>query len=66
MTSVEFVSRSLDETGMVAKLSYILPSQPSQVARTATGATFRSDGRVLIVHLVPGEQATPSTAPAST
>ena len=49
----DFVSRSLDETGLVAKLSYITPSQPSKEARTATGATFHSDGRVLIVHLVP-------------
>jgi hypothetical protein len=49
----EFVSRSLDETGLVAKLSYITPSQPSKEARTATGATFHSDGRVLVIHLVP-------------
>ena len=49
----EFVSRSLDETGLVAKLSYMTPSQPSKEARTATGATFHSDGRVLVIHLVP-------------
>lgn len=49
----EFVGKSLDETGMVAKLSYMLPSDPSKEARTATGATFRSDGRVLVIHLVP-------------
>ncbi len=49
----DFVSRSLDETGLVAKLSYLTPGQPSKEARTATGATFHSDGRVLVVHLVP-------------
>jgi LssY C-terminus len=49
----EYVGRSLDETGMVAKLSYILPSSPSQEAKTATGATFHSDGRVLVIHLMP-------------
>lgn len=49
----EYVSRSLDETGLVAKLSYLTPGQPSTEARTATGATFHSDGRVLVVHLVP-------------
>jgi hypothetical protein len=49
----EFVSRSLDETGLIAKLSYLTPSQPSKEARTATGATFHSDGRVLVIHLVP-------------
>ncbi len=49
----EYVARSLDETGLVAKESYILPSNPSKEARTATGAGFHSDGRVLIVHLIP-------------
>jgi hypothetical protein len=49
----EFVGRSLDETGRVAKLSYITPSQPSKEARTATGATFHSDGRVLVIQLMP-------------
>ena len=53
----EYVSRSLDETGLVAKLSYITPGQPSKDARTATGATFHSDGRVLVVHLVPESAA---------
>jgi hypothetical protein len=49
----EFVGRSLEETGQVAKLSYITPSQPSKEAKTATGATFHSDGRVLVIQLVP-------------
>jgi hypothetical protein len=49
----EFVGRSLDETGLVARLSYVIPSQASKEARTATGATFHSDGRVMIVHLIP-------------
>jgi hypothetical protein len=49
----DFVSRSLDETGLVAKLSFMTPGQPSKEARTATGATFHSDGRVLVIHLVP-------------
>jgi len=49
----DYVSRSLDETGLVAKLSYVTPGQPSKEARTATGATFHSDGRILVVHLLP-------------
>jgi LssY C-terminus len=53
----EFVGRSLDETGLVAKLSYVIPSQASKEARTATGATFQSDGRVLVVHLIPASAA---------
>jgi len=53
----DFVGRSLDETGLVAKLSYVLPSQASKEARTATGATFHSDGRVMLVHLIPASAA---------
>jgi hypothetical protein len=47
----EFVAQSLDETGLVASLSYLIPAQPSKEARTATGATFKSDGRMLIIQL---------------
>ena len=57
----EFVGRSLDDTGLVAKISYVTPSQASKEARTATGATFHSDGRVMVIHLVP--LSTPSSAP---
>ena len=53
----EFVGRSLDETGLVAKLSYVIPTQASKEARTATGATFHSDGRVMVVHLIPASAA---------
>jgi riboflavin biosynthesis pyrimidine reductase len=49
----EFVGQSLDETGLVAGLSYLVPSQPSKEARTATGATFHSDGRLLVIQLAP-------------
>jgi hypothetical protein len=49
----EFVGSSLMETGLVAKLSYVTPSQPSKEARTATGATFHSDGRMLVINLTP-------------
>jgi dienelactone hydrolase len=47
------VGRSLEETGLIAKLSYVIPSQASKEARTATGATFHSDGRLLVIHLMP-------------
>ena len=47
----EFVKQSLDDTGLVAGLSYVAPSQPSKEARTATGATFHSDGRMLVIQL---------------
>lgn len=49
----EYVSRSLSETGLVAKTGYVTPSNPSKEAVTATGASFHSDGRVLVVWLMP-------------
>jgi len=51
----EYVGQSLEETGLVAGLSYLAPSQPSKEARTATGATFKSDGRMLVIELSPQE-----------
>jgi hypothetical protein len=47
----EFVAHSLDDTGLVGGLTYVVPSQASKEARTATGATFHSDGRMLVVQL---------------
>ncbi len=52
----EYVSRSLQETGLVAKTDYVMPTDPSKEARTATGASFHSDGRVLIVYLITAQQ----------
>ena len=49
----EYIGKSLQESGQVAKLDYVMPSKPSQEAVTATGATFHSDGRVLVVYLIP-------------
>jgi hypothetical protein len=53
----DFISRSLEETGRVAKISYLTPAHPSKEARTATGATFHSDGRVLVIQLWPDSGA---------
>ena len=33
----EFIGQSLQETGLVAKLSYIMPSKPNKEAKTAHG-----------------------------
>ena len=52
-TEREYVARSLEETGLVAKETYLVPSDPSKEARTATGASFHSDGRVLVIYLIP-------------
>jgi len=54
-TEREYVGRSLDETGLVVKKTYADPSEPSKEARTATGASFHSDGRVLVIYLAPAK-----------
>lgn len=59
----EFVGNSLNETGLVAKISYVTPSQASKEARTATGATFHSDGRVMVIYLIPASAALSAGAP---
>ncbi|MEP6962752.1 MAG: LssY C-terminal domain-containing protein [Acidobacteriota bacterium] len=60
----DYIGKSLEESGMVAKLDYVMPSKPSTEALTATGATFKSDGRVLVIYLVP-EAVVPQPASAA-
>ncbi len=63
----EFIAQSLISTGLVAAKTYLLPSQPVGETRTATGGSFHSDGRVLIMELrasSPGAAA-PGPAPFS-
>ncbi len=47
----EFVGSTLGETGLVAASTYVLPKDPIQTALTATGGSFHSDGRVLVMEL---------------
>jgi hypothetical protein len=49
----DYIGMSLKESGLVAKTEYVTPSQPSKEAITATGATFKSDGRILVIYLIP-------------
>jgi len=58
----EYIGMSLQETGLIAQLSYVTPSKPSKEAVTATGASFHSDGRLLVIHLIP-DSSTPAAAP---
>jgi hypothetical protein len=62
----DYIGMSLQVSGQVAKLDYVMPSQPSKEAITATGATFKSDGRVLVIYLIPEAGATPITTAAPT
>ncbi len=49
----DYIRDSLSQTGMVAKTEYMTPKDPVLTARTATGDEFKSDGRTLIVYLIP-------------
>ena len=47
----KYVAQSLSETGLVTDVGYFAPPNPLKEARTATGATFHSDGNVLILQM---------------
>ncbi len=49
----DYIAESLKQSGMVAKEEYMTPANAITTARTATGGTFESDGRTLIVYLLP-------------
>ena len=46
-----FVHDSLTAGGGITGSSYVMPNNPVQEAHTATGGTFHSDGRILIITL---------------
>jgi hypothetical protein len=58
----EYVEKTLTSTGIVSQFTYVMPDDPLREAKTATGGTFRSDGRVLVLKLF---DATPSTEASS-
>jgi len=45
------IGESLEESGDVKSMSYYLPPNPVQDAKVATGDTYHSDGRILVVFL---------------
>jgi LssY C-terminus len=47
----EYVEKTLTGTGLVSEITYVTPANPVGQARTATGGTFQSDGRVLVLKL---------------
>jgi hypothetical protein len=47
----DYVEKTLLSTGLVSETAHILPSDPLREARTATGGSFHSDGRVLVLKL---------------
>lgn len=47
----DYIGRSLTDTGLVTAITHILPSKPLTDAKTATGASFHSDGRIMAMAL---------------
>ncbi len=47
----EYVSQTLSATGLVASVDHVTPPDPITEARTATGGSFHSDGRLLVLVL---------------
>jgi LssY C-terminus len=59
----DYVQKTLSGTGLVAQVTHFLPKNPLQEAKTATGGTFHSNGKVLVMKLAPST-GTSSTAAA--
>jgi len=51
----DYVEKTLTSTGLVAEVTHVLPKDPMQEAKTATGGSFHSNGQVLVLKL--GESA---------
>jgi LssY C-terminus len=47
----EYVEKTLTSTGLISEVTHVLPTGALKEARTATGGSFHSDGRVLILKL---------------
>jgi LssY C-terminus len=47
----EYVEKTLTATGLIAEVAHALPTNALKEAKTATGGSFHSDGRVLILKL---------------
>ncbi len=50
-TERDFIEQSFAAAGDLAAAAYITPANPLTTARTATGGTFESDGRIVVMDL---------------
>jgi LssY C-terminus len=47
----DFIEQSFSAAGVIAGAAYVMPSDPLTTAKTATGGTFQSDGRIVVMDL---------------
>jgi LssY-like putative type I secretion system component LssY len=57
----DYVEKTLTSSGLVSQFTYVMPDDPLREAKTATGGTFRSDGRVLVLKLVGSDVSSQSS-----
>jgi hypothetical protein len=50
----EYVNQTLSGTGLVIERAHVTPLTPLTEAKTATGGSFHSDGRILVLVLKSG------------
>jgi LssY C-terminus len=50
----EYVNTTLSGTGLVTERAHVTPANPLKEAKTATGGSFNSDGRILVLVLKSG------------
>jgi hypothetical protein len=53
----DFIGATLQQAGQVEAMSYMTRSKPIKSAKTATGGSIQSDGRVLVIVLKPAQTA---------
>ncbi|MGH9810310.1 MAG: LssY C-terminal domain-containing protein, partial [Terriglobia bacterium] len=53
----EYVNDTLSATGLVVARDHVLPKDALTEAKTATGGSFHSDGRLVVLVLKPGMSA---------
>jgi len=47
----DYVEKTLTSTGLVDEVTHVLPANPMQEGKTATGGSFHSNGQVLVLKL---------------
>ena len=50
-TERDYILQTLEDAGKVANTEYLTPADPVRQAVTATGDTYHSDGRILVIYL---------------
>jgi hypothetical protein len=47
----DFIQKSFASAGVISNAAYVMPENPLRTANTATGGTFESDGRIVVMEL---------------